>query len=92
MSARSSSRIRRYFERRAKLLKFKDVLKAEQDLVRRRREVAGHPTETNSADATVGVCLSGGGVRSATFNLGVLQAMHQYGFLRMVDYLSKMLR
>jgi hypothetical protein len=36
----------------------------------------------------VGVCLSGGGIRSATFNLGVLQAIAQLGLLPHVDYLS----
>jgi hypothetical protein len=36
----------------------------------------------------VGLAFSGGGIRSATFNLGLLQAMHRYGFLKQVDYLS----
>lgn len=36
----------------------------------------------------VGLSLSGGGVRSSTFNLGVLQGLHQAGVLRHVDYLS----
>lgn len=36
----------------------------------------------------VGLALSGGGVRSASFNLGILQAFYQYGLLRWVDYLS----
>ncbi len=39
-------------------------------------------------DDLVGLAFSGGGIRSATFNLGLLQALHQCGFLRMVDYLS----
>jgi hypothetical protein len=34
------------------------------------------------------VCLSGGGVRSATFALGVLQGLAHAGVLRKVDYLS----
>lgn len=34
------------------------------------------------------VCLSGGGVRSATFALGVLQGLAHIGVLRKVDYLS----
>ena len=38
--------------------------------------------------ATCGLALSGGGVRSATFNLGVLQALHYEGFLPKIDYLS----
>jgi len=35
-----------------------------------------------------GVCFSGGGIRSATFNLGVLQGLAQVGMLPHVDYLS----
>lgn len=36
----------------------------------------------------VGLALSGGGVRSATFSLGVLQAIAGKGRLRQIDYLS----
>jgi len=34
------------------------------------------------------LCLSGGGIRSATFNLGVLQALARHGLLSEFDYLS----
>ena len=37
---------------------------------------------------SVGVCFSGGGIRSATFNLGVLQGLAQLGLLPSIDYLS----
>ena len=36
----------------------------------------------------LGVSMSGGGIRSATFNLGVLQALAQLGMLPRIDYLS----
>lgn len=36
----------------------------------------------------LGLSFSGGGIRSATFNLGVLQALARGGLLRHVDYLS----
>ena len=36
----------------------------------------------------VGLALSGGGIRSATFALGVLQALAEYNRLRYVDFLS----
>lgn len=36
----------------------------------------------------VGLALSGGGIRSATFNLGVLQGFANRGYLPMFDYLS----
>ena len=35
-----------------------------------------------------GVAFSGGGIRSATFNLGVLQGLAELGMLKYVDYLS----
>lgn len=52
---------------------------------RRKAERAG--TGDPAVDA-VGLALSGGGVRSATFNLGLLQAMERAGVLRYVDYMS----
>jgi hypothetical protein len=42
-----------------------------------------------SAEASlVGLAFSGGGIRSATFNLGVLQALAKAHLLRTVDYVS----
>jgi hypothetical protein len=38
--------------------------------------------------STFGVCFSGGGIRSATFNLGMLQGLAEKGLLPWVDYLS----
>jgi Patatin-like phospholipase len=35
-----------------------------------------------------GICFSGGGIRSATFNLGILQGLAVKGWLDQVDYLS----
>jgi hypothetical protein len=39
-------------------------------------------------EQTTGLALSGGGLRSASFNLGLLQALHRGGLLRWMDYLS----
>ncbi|HEY1499121.1 MAG TPA: patatin-like phospholipase family protein [Acidobacteriaceae bacterium] len=36
----------------------------------------------------VGLAFSGGGIRSATFNLGVLQGLQEFDLLRNIDYLS----
>jgi hypothetical protein len=44
-----------------------------------------HPTTENGL---VGLCFSGGGIRSATFNLGLLQSLYKHGILQRVDYLS----
>jgi len=35
-----------------------------------------------------GVCISGGGIRSATFGLGILQGLAERGLLPFIDYLS----
>jgi len=40
------------------------------------------------ADGMTGLALSGGGIRSATFCLGVLQALNAAKILRKIDYLS----
>jgi choline dehydrogenase-like flavoprotein len=46
------------------------------------------PDEKKLPRDTVGLALSGGGIRSATFSLGVLQALAQRNRLREVDLLS----
>ena len=82
--------------------KFQDVLRHELALVAARRArldaergdlgsgppPVGDPTDTAWAARLLGVSFSGGGIRSATFNLGVLQALAGRGVLRYVDYLS----
>lgn len=40
------------------------------------------------SDDLFGLAFSGGGIRSATFNLGVLQGLSRAGLLKRVDYLS----
>lgn len=44
--------------------------------------------QPSSNTSLVGLALSGGGIRSATFNLGLLQALAKRGILRCCDYLS----
>lgn len=54
------------------------------------------PAAANSADpyeraahmGLMGLCFSGGGIRSATFNLGILQGLAELNLLRCFDYLS----
>ena len=64
---------------------FAAVRAAEENWIARRREAARLPPP---ADDLVGLAFSGGGIRSATFNLGVLQALEAADVLRRVDYLS----
>jgi GNAT superfamily N-acetyltransferase len=49
---------------------------------------AGEPWVCHTSIDRVGLAFSGGGIRSATFNLGVLKALHEIGALKYVDYLS----
>jgi len=44
--------------------------------------------KTVGKEGLTGVCFSGGGIRSATFNLGMLQGLAQLGLLPHIDYLS----
>lgn len=46
------------------------------------------PATPSTRFGLVGLALSGGGIRSATFNLGVVQALAKHGILKHVDYLS----
>ena len=64
---------------------FEPVRAAENAWIAQRRQAAGlEPPK----DDLVGLAFSGGGIRSAVFNLGVLQALEASGILRGVDYLS----
>ena len=65
---------------------FEDVLRAEKQELRGVRERT--PAGTRLPDKTVGLAFSGGGIRSATFHLGVLQGLAESGLLRQIDYLS----
>ncbi len=47
-----------------------------------------HRTNGSATAPLSALCLSGGGIRSATFNLGVLQGLARIGLLGKFDYLS----
>lgn len=50
--------------------------------------LADEPWVSFTSRDCLGLALSGGGIRSATFNLGLLQGLHQKQLLGHVDYLS----
>src|SRR6516225_10280764 len=52
------------------------------------RDVDGGSREPTTADEMKGLALSGGGVRSASFCLGVMQALNAAAVLQKIDYLS----
>jgi len=58
-----------------------DLLREELVYIKRKRP------EAKESDL-VGLALSGGGIRSATFSLGVMQALAKEGVLKRMDYLS----
>ena len=76
---------------------FEDILAAElEDIGQSRRQRCQPPLDTDEptslkrarASGLMGLSLSGGGIRSATFCLGVLQALASADLLRRFDYLS----
>ena len=76
-----------------RLFRFDEVEKEEGDLFERRRKrkleglkVSGACTDTKSS--LVGLALSGGGIRSAVSNLGLLQGLSKAGILQLIDILS----
>jgi hypothetical protein len=48
----------------------------------------GEPVSRAFTGGLMGLCCSGGGIRSATFSLGILQALAELNLLRSFDYLS----
>jgi hypothetical protein len=74
----------------AKAGNFNDVFRAEWAEVKERRAIHQIPTPDGEhpPDHLVGLALSGGGLRSATFSLGLLQGMREKNLLPIFDYLS----
>jgi Patatin-like phospholipase len=70
-----------------KALNFEQVFKEEITVVESSRMNRKLPPGNLPHDL-VGLSFSGGGIRSATFNLGVLQALAKKNLLRYADYLS----
>jgi hypothetical protein len=68
---------------------FPTVLAAEYADVQERRAVANEKERAPGRPRNLaGISLSGGGIRSATFNLGLLQTLQKNGLLQQFDYIS----
>jgi hypothetical protein len=65
-----------------------EINAAEADFIRRRRVALGRPVAGGGLPNATGLCLSGGGIRSATFCLGIVQVLARQGMLQQFDYLS----
>lgn len=67
---------------------FDEVITEEKRQLRLRRQKLkiehGSPDQEN----WFGIALSGGGIRSATINLGILKTLNRFGILKKADYLS----
>lgn len=67
----------------------KKVIDEEFALLGLKAGASGDPdSQRRDAEEPVALCLSGGGIRSATFSLGVLQGLAQMGRLKDFHYLS----
>jgi len=66
---------------------FAEVLRHEEDCISDSRQARGVAADPRSG-GLIGLAFSGGGIRSATFNLGILQALAQKRLLHKFDYLS----
>jgi hypothetical protein len=64
-----------------------DVRLKEVEEILVQRKNRGLP-QIETLEETVGLAVSGGGIRSATFGLGVMQELREQGLLDRVDYLS----
>lgn len=70
------------------ILSFKDVILREKEQLRERRRKLGIEPGTPDQENWFGIALSGGGIRSATINLGFLKTLNKFGILKRADYLS----
>jgi hypothetical protein len=68
--------------------RIEDVLEREYDAISRLSGEARLASGRIAPDQLMGLAFSGGGIRSATFNLGVLQALAELKLLKEFDYLS----
>ncbi len=68
----------------------REVLELELKQVKTSRSLrlGENPERPSAEKSLIGLAFSGGGIRSATFNLGVLQALAKKKLLRSLDYVS----
>lgn len=70
-------------------LNFHQVIAREDKHLKARRKIRNGSAEADQLDETrFGIALSGGGIRSATINLGLLKTLNKFKILEKADYLS----
>ena len=66
----------------------RSVAKELEYIRQRQKDTPVDRSKLDASERLVGLAFSGGGIRSATTNLGIVQALSRMGILRLVDYLS----
>ncbi|MBX2890746.1 MAG: hypothetical protein KF734_07445 [Saprospiraceae bacterium] len=69
-------------------LSYNEVIQREKEQLRIRRKKLSQEHGTPEQENWFGIAMSGGGIRSATINLGFLQTLNKFGILQKADYLS----
>ncbi len=67
---------------------YKDIILEEKEQLRSRRKKLKMEHGTPDQENWFGIAMSGGGIRSATINLGFLKTLNKFGILQKADYLS----
>jgi hypothetical protein len=71
-----------------------EIVDAELEVIRaRRKSVYGDATASNEHSSDIGknlcgLSISGGGIRSSTFSIGVIQSLAKHGLFKGIDYIS----
>jgi hypothetical protein len=70
------------------MIKSEDVFKKELKAISAKREKCNSKDGFTDSSNLFGISLSGGGIRSATINLGILNILNKCGILPLADFLS----
>ena len=85
---KSTNFLERSSEEEVKNVNYHQVIEKEKEILKRRRTELGVEKADQLDHNKFGIALSGGGIRSATINLGFLQTLNDLNVLKRVDYLS----
>ena len=69
-------------------IKYHEVIEHETKLLKKRRATHELELPEKVEENKFGIALSGGGIRSATINLGFLETLNEFNLLQRADYIS----
>ncbi|MCB0524000.1 MAG: hypothetical protein H6576_12045 [Lewinellaceae bacterium] len=64
------------------------LINKEKEQLRQRRKKLNMEHGTPDQENWFGIALSGGGIRSATINMGILKTLNKFGIVQQADYMS----